>query len=169
MTSHSKPPRTGSAGPSGFPEDLTRPTSGRGSNQQAGWSFPGAPSAATSSLLETGKHSPHKPGCVLRGTPMLPSTWGPRWSAGFATKRPHSTAASTPGIAALRLNDPLRGRSQKRRSAADSPLDRPSVATSRTRASSEFSLPNELFPALARSLDRSGNEAFGPTPARLRQ
>jgi hypothetical protein len=103
-----------------------------------------------------------KLGCVLRGTPMLPPTWGPRWSAGFASKRPHSTATSTPDISALRLHDQVGSRSQKRRSAADPPLDRPSVATTRTRANSELSLPNELSPALARSLDRSGLGLLAP-------
>jgi hypothetical protein len=93
---------------------------------------------------------------------MLPPTCGPRWSAGFATKRPRSTATSTRGISALRLQDQVRSRSQKRRSAADPPLDRPSIATTRTRASSEISLPNELSPALARSLDRSGSGLLAP-------
>lgn len=59
--------------PSSCPEDLAFPTSGSGSTQRTGWSFPRAPPTTTSPLLETGI-THHARLCVPRGMSMSPPT-----------------------------------------------------------------------------------------------
>jgi hypothetical protein len=134
-----------------------RPDPGSGSTRRTGWSIPGTPSAATSSLLVTGKRTARAATCYearrCRHRRVIP--------AGQRTRSESSLDPHVPGLSPERMGARLRSTPP---SEAEPPLDPPSAATTQTTPSELGGLSSKTNWRQLRtcSLDRSSSRLLAP-------